>query len=1025
MFSTLVVLLAALAGAAGARDERPPSRQRQILLIFAVSRLLPAVVEIDRAFRAAVKASPEQVYFHTEYLDPDLLSGEAEEDLGRLLRRKYGGTKLDLVVPAGSAALRFAVRHRDDLFHGSPIVFVSVDRGAAADVALGPDVTGVWLTLGWARTVDIALRLQPDLRRVVIPIGTAATDTTWRARASEQLASYRARVAIEFLTGLSLEDTLRSVASLPDRTAVVLGPFQRDGTGREMISAEATAQIGAASRVPSYGIATTQLTDGVVGGHLVSFEAQGARAAELALAVLGGRRPPPVDTGTTVDMFDWRQLRRWGLHSSRLPSGSIVQFREVSVWDRYRWHILGGVTLLCGQTTLIATLVVQRAKRRRAQEALSERLRFETLLAELSARFIDLPTTALGREIEHGLRRIGEQLDLDQASLVELGADRDLVHFTHAWTRRGTAAGPPSIAIEDFPWVASRLLRGRIVRFSRPDELEDEDAALDRRNFLDQGTRSIAIVPLTIEGAVVGALSFNTVHHERSWSRELLDRLQLVARIFANALARRRAETAIRESEDRFRLMADHAPLIVWLCTPDGRACYHNRHWIEFTGRRPADELGNGWMDHLHPDDREPCLQAFRTALAVRAPLTSEYRVRRQDGEYRYLLDHAVPRVAPDGTFSGYVGAAIDVTDIKTARQTMQESHALRSAIFGSLYGPVAAIDRDGVIIAVNESWTRFAQDNGGDVERVGVGASYVEVCRRAAAQGSEDAARALEAICLVLHGGELKGQIEYACHAPQKRRWFAMAVEPFRREEGGAVISHVEITALRESEDALRRSHVQIRDLARQLLTAQEEERRRISRELHDDLNQKVAALAIVISTMRRRAAPRDPALVESLDALQARILGLADDVRRLSHELHPAVLEHAGLSAALRTYCAELRADGELAVHLELPSDLSDVPFDVALCLYRVTQEALRNTARHSGAQAAEVTVRTDGDGVTLTVRDGGSGFDVAAERHSGLGLVSMNERVRVVGGTVDVSSAPGAGTEIVVQVPLGRAV
>ncbi|HEX4467898.1 MAG TPA: MASE1 domain-containing protein [Gemmatimonadaceae bacterium] len=227
---------------------------------------------------------------------------------------------------------------------------------------------------------------------------------------------------------------------------------------------------------------------------------------------------------------------------------------------------------------------------------------------------------------------------------------------------------------------------------------------------------------------------------------------------------------------------------------------------------------------------------------------------------------------------------------------------------------------------------------------------------------------------------------------------------------------------ALGASQRALHQSLAQIRNLAGRLLTATEVERTRIARELHDDVSQQLAALGIGLSALKRHL-PNDSPVREEVTILQGQAMRAADDLRALSHELHPAALRHAGLVPALRELCAQYgRGDSMRAVLAAKPREIS-VPHDVALCVYRVTQEALRNAARHSGAHGALVTLQTTEEALELHIADDGRGFDEsAARRRGGLGLTSIDERVRLVGGTVHVDTSPGHGTRISVRVPNG---
>ena len=226
-----------------------------------------------------------------------------------------------------------------------------------------------------------------------------------------------------------------------------------------------------------------------------------------------------------------------------------------------------------------------------------------------------------------------------------------------------------------------------------------------------------------------------------------------------------------------------------------------------------------------------------------------------------------------------------------------------------------------------------------------------------------------------------------------------------------------------RRAEADLKESYERTQDLAGRLITAQEAERSRIARDLHDDVNQQLAALSVGLSNFKRRLPLCGDAVVQKeLARLQQRTVDLADVIRNLSHELHPGVLQHAGLSAALRGHCAEIRRQSAIEVTLSAVDGLDGIPQDVALCLYRVAQEALRNVAAHAGARKAQVILRSAEDGLELVIADDGQGFKLAeARRVGGLGLISLDERVRLIGGTLTINTEPQRGTEVRVQVPL----
>jgi PAS domain S-box-containing protein len=233
-----------------------------------------------------------------------------------------------------------------------------------------------------------------------------------------------------------------------------------------------------------------------------------------------------------------------------------------------------------------------------------------------------------------------------------------------------------------------------------------------------------------------------------------------------------------------------------------------------------------------------------------------------------------------------------------------------------------------------------------------------------------------------------------------------------------------IDITPRKLAQDALRRSEDQLRRLTANLLTAQEEERKRVARELHDDLNQRMAMLANEVATLEKTPPGSARLLREQLRSLREQVDGLSDDLRRTAHRLHPSALEHLGLVAALESQCSDFLKLHPIEIELAHRSVPESIPFDVSLCLYRVAQECLNNIAKHSGAGKATVAIRGDRDGILLSVTDNGRGFDpsLAAEQ-SGLGIVGIRERVRLVDGAVSIHSRPGHGTRIDVRVPAAK--
>jgi PAS domain S-box-containing protein len=304
---------------------------------------------------------------------------------------------------------------------------------------------------------------------------------------------------------------------------------------------------------------------------------------------------------------------------------------------------------------------------------LDERLRFETLLSRLSATFIHLPADQIDGQIERGLQQIVEFLGVERSGLAQFSADGYELIVTHSHS----APGFPRIQRLDLaallPWYTERVRRGEVLRFSRlPDELPPE-AAREREWCRRDDLRAHLMIPFKVGDAVLGGIGFGSLRGERDWPDDLVQSLQLVGEIFANALARKRADVALRESEARFRLMADAAPVMVWMSGTDKGCTYFNKAWLDFTGRPPESQLCSGWCEGVHPDDLRRCLDTYVRAFDARQGFRMEYRLQRSDGEYRWVLDTGAPRFDSDGTFEGYIGSCIDITDQKRVEEALRE----------------------------------------------------------------------------------------------------------------------------------------------------------------------------------------------------------------------------------------------------------------------------------------------------------------------------------------------------------------
>jgi len=281
-----------------------------------------------------------------------------------------------------------------------------------------------------------------------------------------------------------------------------------------------------------------------------------------------------------------------------------------------------------------------------------------------------------------------------------------------------------------------------------------------------------------------------------------------------------------------------------------------------------------------------------------------------------------------------------------------------------------------------------------------------------------DDLQRMLESRRQLHEGSVDRISIEYRYLNPSRgQKWIQHRAGVITRDATGRAVRT--FGALRDV-TARKRIEAELRDLSQRLIRAHEEERALLARELHDDVSQRLAVLAIDVGRAELAASAGPQA--EALRAVRGQLTRLSEDIHSLAYQLHPSVLQELGLAEALRTECERWCRQGRLDLAVDLDPLPAAVGKDEALCLFRVAQEALNNVARHAGAAAATVTLQQMDGGLLLAVRDSGVGFDPATlgERRR-LGLASMRERVRLVNGTLDIESAPGRGTTIVVWVPV----
>ena len=432
-----------------------------------------------------------------------------------------------------------------------------------------------------------------------------------------------------------------------------------------------------------------------------------------------------------------------------------------------------------------------------------------------------------------------ELMASDAASVQILAADRASLRLL-AWKN----VHPDSVAFWQRVAAGAGSTCGQALRDNKRVVVADIETCEfmagmhDREEYRRSGIRAVQSTPLRSRaGRPLGMLSthWRTPHTPTEEDFTFFD---VLARQAADLIERTVAEEALRESEERFRLITNTAPVMIWMSGAEKQITYLNQTWLDYTGQPLDAVLGQRRAPVLHPDDAERSRAVYEKAFERREVYQMEHRLRRHDGEYRWVVTAGVPRHDVDGSFAGYIGTTVDITEQKLAEEALST--------------------------------------------------------------------------------------------------------------------------------------------VSQKLIEAHEEESTRIARELHDDITQRLAMVSVRLGYLTQSAPASAADLKPEIEETRQEIEALVSDLQRLSHDLHPPKLELLGLEAAAAGFCEELsnRHGVTIGVHVEkIPAAL---PRPIALCLYRVLQEALQNVVKHSGAGHAHVSLNGHISTISLTVKDSGAGFD-----------------------------------------------
>jgi signal transduction histidine kinase len=349
-----------------------PSATRHVVMLFDERLEFPGLANTEAEFvRTLNSNSPDRIETYREPMDLSRFDSETYRTLLKdYLRAKYANKKIDVVLAVFGPALEFLLKHGDAIFPGTPIVFCGIEKKGLDGLSLPPHVGGILLNREFAPTLELALKLHPQTKQVVVVAGTSEFDTRLLNWARQDFSAYESQLTFTYLTTLPLQKLLTELSGLPPHTIVLITTLFRDGAGESFVPHNVVPLVSDAASAPLYGFLDQYLGRGIVGGSLYSSSTQGMEAAKLVLQVLDGSersRLPLLEVSSNKVMFDWRQMQRWGISESRLPPGSEILFRNPTAWEQYRAYVLAFIAAILIQSALISWLFYEQRRRQRAE----------------------------------------------------------------------------------------------------------------------------------------------------------------------------------------------------------------------------------------------------------------------------------------------------------------------------------------------------------------------------------------------------------------------------------------------------------------------------------------------------------------------------------------------------------------------------------------------------------------------------------------------------------------------------------
>ena len=644
-FAVVCLLLLTSFCATGAEPKR-------VLVVHSFGTVAPPFTTHSTAFEAElVKRMGNHVDLDEVSLDMARYTApDMQEAVVDYLEKRGAKWKPDLVVPIGGPAGIFVAKFRQRLFPNIPILYCSLDRRLLGPDAFDENTTFVGANYEVRGFAEDILQIAPDTKNIAIVIGATPLEQYWTEAFRRGFEPFTDRVNFIWLNDLSFDQVLERVHTLPPHSFIFLILFLRDAAGVTQNADEALQRLHAVANAPINSIFTSQMGLGIVGGRLYPSTEDGMKAAETAVQILNGASPssfPPRIVPATSPQYDWRELRRWKIDERHLPPGSTILFQTPTVWQQYRWWIIAGVSICVVQAVLIAGLVANLIRRRRAEGSLVESERRFRVMADATPVLmwmsgVDKLCTFFNKPWLEFTGRSMEQ-ELGNGWTDGVHAD-DLQKCFKTYTEAFDARQP---------FVMQYRLRRHDGEY---------------RWVADQG-----VARYNAQGEFAGYIG------------SCVDVTELVNK-----------DEALRESEERMRLAADAVNLGIWEWDLKKDEIWATNARQALLGWPASGKITlEDFISTVHPDDRNRIRQAIDDAIHKGQDYDSEYRLVLPDGIVRWMAARGSVHFDAHGNPARLLGINIDITARKQAeleaKQRRDElSHLSRVALVGEMSASIA-----------------------------------------------------------------------------------------------------------------------------------------------------------------------------------------------------------------------------------------------------------------------------------------------------------------------------------------------